>query len=63
MARIERPLQVFDGEEELLGPVDNITDIPEWENALQRTAKQIAIANRGYILDARGTTVYDSDDE
>jgi hypothetical protein len=54
---------VYDGQGEELGPSTNIDEIPEWENALQRTAKQIAKANAGYIEDLDGKTVYDSDED
>lgn len=54
---------VYDGQGEELGPSANIDEIPEWENALQRTAKEIAKSNAGYIEDLDGKLVYDSQDD
>lgn len=54
---------VYDGEGEVLGDSTSIDEIPDWENALQRTAKQIAKDNRGYIEDLDGKVVYDSDED
>ena len=54
---------VYDGEGEELGPSSDIDTIPDWENALQRTARQIAKQNSGYIEDLDGKTVYDSNED
>lgn len=55
-------LKVLDGSGDELGQIgslDELDKVPDWENALRRTVRQIADANDGYIEDADGNVVWD----
>ncbi|QIQ63639.1 hypothetical protein SEA_NIKE_58 [Microbacterium phage Nike] len=54
--------QIVDGSGDKIGePIPNLEDVPEWENDLSRTPRQIARANDGYIEDVvTGSIVYEA---